>query len=398
MTWTGTADIKSQVRRLWDRGDLLRSLLSEEIAYPIKLTFKCPSSSQLGQGFEDVRAWIDELNAVRHIRLGWREVNHRVLGRQRLPDSVWIDSFESAAALIGTQRDAQRFRDVLALTRAREQRLLPWLKRRPLQAVALSDDWDKLLAVVGWIADNPRPRVFLRQVDLPGIHTKFIEAYRGVLTELLDLVLPEEAVAPEHVGADHFAARYGFLEKPVRVRFRVLDETIPLIAGTHCPDVTLDAGSFAALDLPVSLIFFTENETNFLALPPVAGAVVVFGAGYGWDWLSHVRWIESCSVHYWGDIDTHGFAILDQLRSRLREVRSFLMDRETLFAHQSVWGEEPKQVTHDLPRLRADEQALYDDLRDNRIQRNLRLEQEYIGYRWMQAALQTITRPKHVGT
>jgi len=41
----------------------------------------------------------------------------------------------------------------------------------------------------------------------------------------------------------------------------------------------------------------------------------------------------------------------------------------------------------DLPRLNAEEGALYDDLRDNRLRRNLRLEQERIGFGWVEVAL-----------
>jgi hypothetical protein len=41
----------------------------------------------------------------------------------------------------------------------------------------------------------------------------------------------------------------------------------------------------------------------------------------------------------------------------------------------------------DLPRLNREEQALYDDLRDNRLRKNLRLEQEKVGFGWVEAAL-----------
>jgi hypothetical protein len=114
---------------------------------------------------------------------------------------------------------------------------------------------------------------------------------------------------------------------------------------------------------------------------------VIFGAGYGWDALAKAAWLAQCRMHYWGDIDTHGFAILDQLRSHYAHVASFLMDRATLMAHQDLWGEEPDQVVHDLPRLTTDEKALYDDLRDNRIRQHVRLEQERVGFGWVQSAL-----------
>jgi len=85
-------------------------------------------------------------------------------------------------------------------------------------------------------------------------------------------------------------------------------------------------------------------------------------------------------LYYWGDIDTHGFAILDQLRARFPDAQSFLMDRATLMAFESVWGWEDNPLTRDLLRLREEERSLYDDLRDQRIRANLRLEQEFIGF------------------
>ena len=92
---------------------------------------------------------------------------------------------------------------------------------------------------------------------------------------------------------------------------------------------------------------------------------------------------------YWGDIDTHGFAILSQLRARFAHVESVLMDHATLMAHPHAWGEEDAPIRHDLPHLAPDEQAVYDSLRDNAIRPNLRLEQEKIGFHWVNARLCT---------
>lgn len=135
-------------------------------------------------------------------------------------------------------------------------------------------------------------------------------------------------------------------------------------------------------------VFITENETNFLAFPPVRDAIVIFGAGYGWDALARSQWLNNCSIHYWGDIDTHGFGILNQLRGHFAHVDSFLMDRETLDAHSAVWGHEDSPLLAELHRLTSDETALYDDLRDNRIRTGLRLEQEHIGFHWLAQHLQ----------
>jgi hypothetical protein len=390
MNWSTAGDIKAQLVRRWERGELLRSLLEEEARFPLRLNLKCPSSPELTDRFQEVRAWVAALLAVPHIRIGWREVQHRVHGLQCLPESVWVDSLEDALALIGRRRDGELFAAQLVFTRSTRPALLPWLARRPLQALELAESWPRLLAVVAWIVAHPRPGIHLRQADIPGVHSKFIEAHRAVLSELFDLVLPPEAIASERSGAGQFSARYGFLDKPVRIRFRGLDERIRLLPGPRLPDLTLDADSFARLDVPLRHVFITENEINFLAFPPVKEAIVIFGAGYGWEALARADWLTRCTVHYWGDIDTHGFAILDQLRRHFAHVASFLMDHDTLMAHETQWGVETEQLTHDLPGLSGEESILFDVLRDNRIRQGLRLERERVGFEWVMAALRGV--------
>jgi hypothetical protein len=407
MSWTTAGDLKLQVLRRWERGELLRALVDETrapiepyardavraadvsccTAFPLRLVLKGPSSAELVERFDAVRSWISELAALPHVRMEWREINHRVLGPQRVPRSVWVDSLEAACAMIGKRQDAARFKEMLAFTRSAQPALLEWLGKRPLQGLELAQDWSRLLAVVEWVRTHPRPGIYLRQVDLPGVHSKFIEANRGVLADLLDLALLAHSIATDCTGVAQFAARYGFLDRPTRIRFRVLDARLSVLPGSALPDVALDAESFACLDLKARRVFITENETNFLAFPAAADAIVVFGAGYGWDALARAGWLRNCALHYWGDIDTHGFAILDQLRARFEHVESFLMDRGTLLAHQALWGKENDQVKHDLRRLTPSERALFDELRDNRLGEGVRLEQERVSFEWVKAAL-----------
>ena len=384
MNWTTPTDLRAQVQRLWDRGDLLRAAVTDAISWPLRLSLKAPTAADLSERFEDVRDWVRAVAETPQVRIEWREWNHRVQGMQRLPAAVWIDTLPDALAFIGKARQAQRFEAVWRQTAAAQPPLLAWLARRPIQALDLVDRWVRLLAVVAWVQAHPRPAMYLRQVDVRGVDSKFIEAHRGVLAELLDLALPPEVIELDATGVARFARRFGFLDKPVRIRFRLLDPALPSLPGCEgLPDITLDAASFAALALPTRRVFITENETNFLAFPPAADAIVVFGAGYGWEALSRASWLHRCQLHYWGDIDTHGFAILDQLRGYFPHAASFLMDRETLLAHRSHWGEEPDPARHDLARLTPEEAAVYDDLRFDRHQPRLRLEQERVGFGWL---------------
>jgi hypothetical protein len=388
VSWTAPADLRAQVQRLWDRGELLRATVTDTIAWPLRLSLKAPSAADLSDRFEAVRDWVRAVAETPQVRFEWREWNHRVQGTQRLPAAVWLDTLQEALAFIGKARQAQRFVALWQQTAVAQTALLAWLSRRPIQALDLADRWERLLAIVAWVQAHPRPGVYLRQVDVPGVDSKFIEAHRGVLAELLDLGLPPELIEIEATGVTQFTRRFGFRDKPVRIRFRLLDPALSSLPGCQAlpgvpTDITLDATSFGALALSVERVFITENETNFLAFPAIAGSIVVFGAGYGWEALARAAWLHRCQLLYWGDIDTHGFAILDQLRGCFPSAASFLMDRETLLAHRLHWGEEPEPARHDLSRLTAEEAAVYDDLRFDRHQPKLRLEQERLGFGWL---------------
>lgn len=396
--WSRAPDLRAQVQRLWDRGELLAGVVTGESLFPRRLTLKVPSSAEMSENFEAVRLWIGEIRALPYCRIEMREFRHRVFGANAIPDEAWIDSLEAAVALIGKRRELGTFAALLEATRRQQPALLAWLARRPLRALELRDEWPRLLEIVAWLEAHPRPNVYLRQVDLPGVHSKFIEAHRGVLSELLDLVLPPATIDESASGVSQFARRYGFRDKPLRIRFRLLDPEHTRTSWKCGQDITLDAKSFACLDAEVSRVFITENEVNFLAFPPLPDALVIFGAGYGFEVLRHAEWLARCRIHYWGDIDTHGFAILDQLRSQFDHVESFLMDRDTLLAYEALWGEEEQPTQRDLPRLNAVEQALYDDLRDNRIRRNLRLEQERIGFGRIESALAALASIQRSGS
>jgi hypothetical protein len=408
MTWTTPVDLRLQVQKLWDKGDLLRHCVRDEAMPPRRLRMVGPSSTELTERFEAVREWMKELgcnapaaDAPRY-RIVMREFRHRVLGVNAVPDEVWLDTLDDALALIGKQKEAKRFASLVQQTRGQFRVLLPWLEKRPLNALNLADAWPRLLAVVCWLLAHPRPGIYLRQVDLPGVDSKFMETHRGVLSELLDLALSAESIDASATGASQFCRRYGFRDKPLRIRFRILDASVAMLAHGVLPvtgdqDITLNQADFASLRLPVSRVFITENEVNFLAFPAVPDSMVIFGAGYGFEALASAHWLRERSVYYWGDIDTHGFAILDQLRAQLPQVQSLLMDRATLLAHQCQWGEEPQPVLRDLPRLDTDEAALFDDLRAQRLKdpvrsaklpaASVRLEQERIGYTWLALAV-----------
>jgi hypothetical protein len=394
---TTPADIKKQVQRLWDKGKLLSILVDGDALFPYRVALKTPHSTELSSEFDAIRQWIELLrkSEEKGYRIVWRELNHRLLGRNSLPKEIWIDSLDQAFIWIGKTKDAHAFKAIIDETKCRQPSLLPWLARQPLRALTHARIWTYLLDVVAWIQSHPLPGIYVRQIDVPGIHTKIIESFRGVLSELLDLALPPESIHSDAMGAANFCRRYGFRDKPLRIRLRILDP-VQAIFPSEDQDITVTHETFSSLSLHKRRVFITENETNFLAFPKAENSLVIFGAGYGFEALAFAHWLHECEIHYWGDIDTHGFAILDQLRASIPHAHSLLMDRETLLGHRQYWITEPEPVKRDLRRLTDLENQLYNDLRFGSFGPSIRLEQEMINFTQVESALQQLQRAGRV--
>ncbi|MDQ2990126.1 MAG: DUF3322 domain-containing protein [Pseudomonadota bacterium] len=388
LSWTTPGAIRAQVQRLWDDGRLLSARVHGEALFPLELRLRQPGVAELGEQFDAVRDWIKALEAGSKAGIGhgydivWREINHRQLGRNRLPDRVVLASEADALRLVGRQAEARRFDQLAAATVAAFPQLKDWLGRRALTVLEQAAAWERILAILQWFASHPRPQLYLRQLDIAGVDSKFIETRKPLLAELLDQVLPAEAIDAAAGGARQFEARYGLLGKPTLIRFRILDSA-RTIGGMS--DLSIPAAQFAALNLDLRRVFITENEINGLAFPEVPSGMVVFGGGYGIDRLTQVDWLRERDVVYWGDIDTHGFAILDRLRAHLPQARSMMMDAATLHAHRPLWGAEDKDKRYmgQLSRLGADEGALFTALRDDVFGERIRMEQERLGYGWV---------------
>jgi hypothetical protein len=374
MNWTTPADLRAQVERFWSNG----RLLTDDSLFPLELKLRKPDSRALSDRFEGVRQWIRDLESEPALRIEWAEVDHRVLGRNRVPARATVASREDALALIGRSEDATRYRALAARTRERVPELESWALRKPLGLLENAEDWDRVLDVVAWFREHPKCGLYLRQLDIPGVDTKFIEARKQLLIELLTLVLgPEDCAA----GPRYFERRFGLATKPLQVRFRILD---PRLAIRGLTDLTIPVKDLAALALPAERVYITENEVNGLAFPDVSGSIVIFGLGYGVEILSAVDWLRRRELYYWGDIDTYGFHMLDLLRASFPHARSFLMDRETLMEHRALWVQEENPYKGGLPRLTPEERAVCESLRA------VRLEQERIRFSWVERALRGI--------
>ena len=395
--WTGPSAIKAKARRLWETGRLGSAALGgEPELFPLRIALKGPASRDWARHLLEIQAWVADLQAAASgWDLEWREVAHRELGRNRLPVAAVLRDAAAALELLGKAAQGRRLLALRAALVERWPTLDAWCVGHPHQLLEWAEEWPTILACLDWFAAHPRPGCYARQIDAPGVHGKFVERQRGLLASLLVLAVPATVVEAAPGGAEAFNRRFGLLDKPALVRLRFLDPALaPDLGGAWAPsELSLRSEEFAdqlgGLLLPQGLrqVLVLENEITWLALPPLAGTLAILGSGYGFAHLATARWLERLQLWYWGDLDSHGLAILNQFRGLFPAARSLLMDRATLLAHRALWTAEPSPAAASLTHLTPDEAAVRADLASLQPGRAIRLEQERIGWSWMVAAL-----------
>ena len=385
---TTLEQIKLKLIQRWDRGVYLKADVASEGIFPLRFPIKRPSSAELSEQFEKIRLWINDLQKDCEkvgLQIEWKDINNRLLGRNKVPAHIVVEDIEQLAAWLKRKKDLILYREARLTLLDFFPELLTWAISYPFELIKHCDSLERLIYVTKWIIKNPKSGIYLRQISLPGVDTKFIEAHRFLLSSWLDILVASENIDQTYTGVSGFELRYGFLSRPETVRFRILDPKAfrNEAVGKLFPfsDMNVPASEFAIWNPPIKRIFIIENDITALAFPQVSDSIIIFGRGYNFNSLSKAEWMNNKELHYWGDIDTHGFAILNQFRQSFPGTESFLMDSETLFSHKAHWGHELKPHKAEiLPNLNEAESALYAELKSDAITQNLRLEQELISF------------------
>ena len=356
--------------REWLIGDAGESL------WPLEVALGAPTEQAALRQVDGVRAWVSAWQGWQGVGiLSWCERRWKALGVQRLPEKLALRGPEDVAMWIGEsarwERAQSRYRALIARWPVLAQQL-------PRYFDVLADygdtDFHRLAEMLDWIANHPQSDLYPRQLPVSGLDSKWLDGRKGLLTDLV-------AAIQEDSSSDlDFYQRCGLKAPPLLVRMRVLDQSLRAHVG-GVGDITSPVDDLAGISWPVSHVFIVENLQTGLAMSDMPGAVVFMRLGYNVDVLARLPWLASAKCIYWGDLDTHGFAILHRARSYIPELQSVLMDEETLLRHKALWVDEAAQHSAaELTLLTKDEQQLYRDLKQQRWGQNVRLEQERIDW------------------
>ena len=364
---------------------------SEE--WPMTIPLGIPTEQAARDRLDAVLAWVRTWQSWQGAGLlQWTERQWRTLGTQRVPELLRLDGPRDVAAWLDEMgRWDRACRRQVEMGR-RWPLLLGNLGRHFDVLADYSDpDFERLVATIDWLERHPDSGLYLRQLPIPGLDTKWIETRRSVLAELLCRVTGRAETFGD------FYTLCGLRRPPFRLRLRVLDPALRARVG-GLGDLTVPIEELEQVDLAPRHVLIVENLQTGLALGDLPGTVVFMALGYGVDLIARLTWVRSANCFYWGDIDTHGLAILSLLRTHLPAVRSLFMDEPTLLAHRSMWTSEPSQHTaEELPHLVPTELALYRTLKQHALGPAIRLEQERISWDIVWQALvdnKTTTSPQ----
>jgi len=387
-------DIKNIIKRKYqnNRKTWLKMSISGEgsTLWPLEINLDIPTEQDALRQQKGVIAWITEWKAwqTRNAAhgggvLSWTERHWRLLGAQNVPQKLILNTPEEAVFWTGEAETWSRA----------VERYKTLVQRWPALIEVLTKNYDilanydeanflRLIEMLSWICANPNSGLYLRQIPVNGIDSKWLESRKKLICELVSAI--------KGTGERDFFKVCGLKPQPQLIRMRILDPEIRNLLG-GLGDICTPLEDIANISIHPAYVFIVENLQTGLAFGDLSGSVVIMGLGYGVEVFEKIPWLHNARCIYWGDIDTHGFAILNRARSYLPSLETILMDKPTLLTHRDLWVQEEKQsASSDLPFLTNEERELFLSLKNNVLGQQVRLEQERICWDEVWEVIQTV--------
>jgi len=381
------AQVKDIIRqREWDNSVSLKARLSGGKPFPIRLGLKPPIGRTATTDMQHFQQFIEQWRAYpiqKFIR--WDTKNYRDLSKQEVPAFLIIESIQELIEFIGAEASkrsgiwSENMSPLLDINKDIYPALVKHLET--LEKITHSDA--QLLAqLIPQLSSDMGKELYLRALPLIGVDTKFLETYKTLIADLLDILYDGQV---SRVGG--LQEWLGCLSAPkgwLTIR-PLCKKTIISMAGI--PMMQLTGDMLRQYTLPASNILIVENLQTGLGLPDMKDTIAVIGGGKNITWVV-TEWLKGKRVAYWGDIDTWGLSILSDVRSKYNTIEPLMMDHETVRLHEERMVVEEKPYGTCPLYLSKPEEQLFNDLKSDCF-RASRLEQERLSSDYINLKLQS---------
>ena len=299
--------------------------------------------------------------------------NYNKHGLNTYIDNILFRTELDYLRFIKKETEATVFKQTYPTLISRFPELQEWIHRKPERVIHHSNKWNDLLKVCSYFGNNPKPNLYIRQLPIENLSTKFIKSNQEIIISLLNHLLPTDA---KNEQTNDFEKRFGLRESESLIRFRILDEAIFTngISDISVPISQLESLSFKN---KIDNIFIVENQMCFFTFPDVLNSIVIFGSGKAVNILSNITWLRDKKVFYWGDLDVEGLEMLSMVRGFNDSVIPLMMDLICFERFKIYHSKGENSVKNIPPNLLRDEVEMFKFLKFLPIE-SCRLEQEYI--------------------
>tara|TARA_Y100001963_G_scaffold53600_1_gene75114 strand:+ start:3156 stop:4421 length:1266 start_codon:yes stop_codon:yes gene_type:complete len=382
--------------KYWNNTKTLKSLLGGNTEFPIQISLKPPKGNaaliDIRHFQEFVDSWRSFCEQAEYesipVKVNWDTVKFRSLSEQKVPTNVTIPDITSIAQMLGSEQESQ-LRDwqsriafifnSLATELAQctvhpirsdyERELFSELIANLEVLSDFSDtDLKLLVKLIPQLHKGMGHGCYLRALPVIFVDTKFIEKNLRFIESVTSAIIDRSA---KEVGLLSWLdcrdkPKDWMLVKPLCKKAEDALGGLPLLR--------MSSETLIGFELPAKNILVIENEQSCLSLDNIPDTIAVSGGGKNVSWMK-ANWLASKRVAYWGDIDSEGFAILSDVRSKLSTVIPLMMDSDTVEAYRDRMVDEPESVAREPLALTARELILFRMLRNGDFG-CARLEQE----------------------
>ncbi|HHB51461.1 MAG TPA: hypothetical protein ENK75_00210, partial [Saprospiraceae bacterium] len=245
--------------------DYLRSIISEENIFPLNIRSNKSVGNSLAEYKKNVDKIISEskLNKNYGYSIDFENRKTKTLGTQRFPVNIYFETEKDYIKFINKEKEANCFKIEYKNILKEFTELKEWIIKYPQKIVNNCTVWKDILKVCKYFKTNPKPNLYIRELPIK-VHTKFIERNKGLIKELLDLIISEHINPNETKFEKRFNLKYS---EPL-VRIRILDEEISRKHFLGLSDLSIPISQFISLDfININRIYVVENEMNLLTFP-----------------------------------------------------------------------------------------------------------------------------------